>query len=143
QRTSQYYAAQLMTREWALPGDAEHRLFRATADVQDAAGHVLVTAYALLRPDGQWALLLVNKDFASPHPVRVAFVDDGAPTAARAFRGDTTMISYGKAQYEWHPAMKNGYADPDDPPVSRSIQADAGTVYELPPASVTVLRGRL
>jgi hypothetical protein len=39
--------------------------------------------------------------------------------------------------------MKNGYADPDDPPVSRSIRADASTVYELPAASVTVLRGKL
>jgi hypothetical protein len=143
QRTSQYYAAQLMTREWTQPGDAEHRLYRATADVQDAAGHALVTSYAVLRPDGQWSLLLVNKDLEAPHPVRVAFFDEGSAAAPRSFRGDVTMISYGKAQYQWHSAMKNGYADPDDPPASRSVRADAGTVYELPAASITVLRGRL
>jgi hypothetical protein len=53
------------------------------------------------------------------------------------------MITFGKAQYEWHSAMKNGYADPDDPPLSRAIHADANTVYELPAASITVLRGNL
>jgi hypothetical protein len=132
-----------MTQQWALPGDGEHTLFRATADVRDAGGHALVTSYAVLRPDGQWSLLLVNKDFAAPHPVRVAFLDDGSPAAPRAFRGDVAMITYGKAQYEWHSAMKNGYAEPDDPPASRSIQADASTMYELPAASITVLRGRL
>jgi hypothetical protein len=143
QRTSQYYAAQLMTKEWAVPGDAEHQLFRATADVRDAAGHALVTSYAVLRPDGQWSLLLVNKDFATPHPARVAFVDERSPGTSRGFRGDVTMISYGRAQYRWHSAMKNGHADPDDPPVSRSIRADASTAYELPAASITVLRGSL
>ena len=60
-RTSQFFAAQLLTQEWAEPGDAEHKLFAASSDVKDSDGHVLVTAYALLRPDGQWSLLLINK----------------------------------------------------------------------------------
>ena len=68
QRTSQYFAAQLITQEWVQPKDAEHRLFTAASDIKDVAGHVLVTAYAVLRPDGQWSLLIVNKDHDNaPH----------------------------------------------------------------------------
>ena len=50
--TSQYFAAQLLTKEWVEPKDAEHQLFRAVGDIKDSSGHVLVTAYAVLRPDG-------------------------------------------------------------------------------------------
>src|SRR5256886_5849968 len=57
----------------ALPisGSGEHHIFPSASDIRDAAGHVLVTSYAVLRPDGQWSLMLVNKDQESPHPVRI------------------------------------------------------------------------
>ena len=51
----QYIAAQLITKEWVQPIDAPHKQFKASSDVTDAAGHVLVTAYAVERPDGQWS----------------------------------------------------------------------------------------
>ena len=50
QRTSQFFAAQMLTQEWAEPKDAEHRLFHAASDIKDNAGHVLVTAYAGVAP---------------------------------------------------------------------------------------------
>ena len=53
----------MLTQEWSQPVDAEHQLFTAASDIKDADGHVLVTAYAVLRPDGQWSLLLINKDY--------------------------------------------------------------------------------
>jgi hypothetical protein len=49
QPTAQFFAAQLMTQEWAQPIDAEHKLYAAASDVKDSEGHVLVTAYALQR----------------------------------------------------------------------------------------------
>ena len=140
QRTSQFYAAQLMTKEWAQPVDRPHRLFQASSDVKDAEGHVLVTAYPLQRPDGQWAVLVINKDHDAAHPVKIKFRDSGQN---HSFAGPVTMISFGKAQYQWHPARKNGYADPDNPPVTQTISSGADTTYTLPAASVTVLRGKL
>jgi F5/8 type C domain len=140
QKTSQYFAAQLLTQEWAQPVDAEHKLFRAVSDIRDPEGNVLVTAYPLLRPDGQWSLMLINKDYDHPHDVQVAF-ENGNQN--RFFSGEVTFIRFGKAQYTWHPAGRNGYADPDQPPVSTTLQADQNTRYTLPPASVTVLRGTL
>src|SRR6201997_745706 len=44
--TSQFFASQLINLEWVQPGTGVHRVFPATADIQDTAGHELVTAYA-------------------------------------------------------------------------------------------------
>ena len=142
QPTSQFFAAQLITQEWAEPKDSEHSLYLASSDVKDSQGHVLVTAYALHRPDGQWAVLLINKDHDQPHQVRIVF-RDGDSARDTSFAGVVTMVTFGREQYRWHPARKKGYADPDGPPVSSKISGEGSTQYALPAASVTVLRGRL
>jgi hypothetical protein len=141
QRTSQFFAAQMLTQEWAEPTDAEHRLFHATSTIKDAGGHVLVTAYAVLRPDGQWALMLINKDYDNAHPVKITFHDEDAKSD-RSFVGQVDRITFGKEQYKWHPALRDGYADPDGP-VARSTLPDGTDRYMLPAASMTVLRGRI
>jgi hypothetical protein len=140
--TSQFFAAQLLTEEWSQPKDAEHLLYKAASDVKDPEGHVLVTAYALHRPDGQWSLMLVNKDYEHAHSVRIVFHDSDASRDA-SFTGKVTMITFGKEQYQFHPNRKKGYADPDGPPKTRMLQAGEDTSYALPAASVTVLRGVL
>ncbi len=142
QRTSQFYAAQMMTQEWAQPKDTDHKQFLATSDVKDSEGHVLVTAYALERPDGQWSLMLVNKDYDSPHRVRISF-QDGNPGKSNVFTGPVTMITFGKAQYQWHASRKQGHADPDEPPARSTIVGGESTAYDLPAASLTVLRGKI
>jgi len=140
--TSQFFAAQLLTKEWSQPKDAEHLLYRAVGDVKDSDGHVLVTAYALERPDGQWSVMLINKDYDHPHAVRVVFRDSDANRATN-FAGPVTIITFGKEQYQWHPNRKKGYADPDGPPKTSRLKSEQNTNYELPPASITVLRGTL
>jgi hypothetical protein len=141
QKTSQFYGAQLITHEWAEPKDAEHRLFRAVSDVMDTEGHVLVTAYALSRPDGQWSVMLVNKDYDHPHQVRVVF-QDAENNREDTFSGPVTAITFGKAQYQWHPDRKKGHADPDSPPVKSALTGGKNTMYTLPAASLTILRGK-
>ena len=140
EKTSQFFAAQLMTREWAQAKDAEHLLYKAAADVRDSEGHVLVTVYPLHRQDGQWSLLLINKDYDHPHPVRIVFQDSNAGSDA-SFTGQVSVISFGKQQYQWHSNRKKGYADPDGPPKTAIVQGGRDITYDLPAASVTVLRG--
>jgi hypothetical protein len=142
QKTSQFFAAQLITQEWAEPKDAEHRLFAASSDVKDPNGHLLVTAYPLQRPDGQWSLMLINKDHDYPHRVRIVF-HDADSNRDTLFLGPVAMITFGKAQYQWHAATKKGYADPDGPPATSQLTGGENAQYNLPAASVTVLRGRL
>jgi hypothetical protein len=142
QPTSQFFAAQLLTQEWPQPKDAEHLLYRAASDVRDSEGNVLVTAYALHRPDGQWSLMLINKDYDHPNPVHISFHDSDA-NRDTSFTGQVTMITFGKEQYQWHPDRKRGHADPDGPARTSTLKADQDVQYELPAASVTVIRGML
>ena len=141
QRTSQFFAAQMLTQEWAEPKDAEHRLFHAASDIKDNDGHVLVTAYAVLRPDGGWSLMLINKDYDNPHVVSIQFHDSDAKKD-RSFVGSVARITFGKEQYKWHPAMRDGYADPDGPAARSALPAGTDH-FTLPAASMTVLRGRI
>lgn len=141
QKTSQYFGAELLTQEWSQPIDADHKLFRASSDIKDAAGNTVVTVYPLLRPDGQWALMVINKDYDHAHTLRIAFHDDNVG-ADSFFTGPVELITFGKAQYQWHPARKKGYADPDGPAVRSTINATQSTTYTLPAASISVLRGK-
>jgi hypothetical protein len=141
QKTSQYYAARLITQEWVNATDPSDQLFAASSDVRDEQGHTLITAYPVLRPDGLWSLMLINRDHDRPHRVRIEFHDGGNKT--RTFAGTVTVFTFGQEQYQWHAGRKKGYAAPDHPPAQSSISADPQTIYELPAASLTVLRGKL
>jgi len=158
QPLAQYFVAQMMNNEWVQPGKTTNQVMPAKADLDDGAGHALVTAYALARPDGEMSLLIVNRDQSVAHKVHVRFRDDAAESH---FEGEVAATTFGRAQYLWHPAStvfmahpehnydssvqteKDGHADPDGPPVSAKLSATKDTVYELPAASVTVLRGRI
>lgn len=142
QPTSQFFAAQLITQQWAQPGEGEHRQYLASSDLKDSEGDVLVTAYALERPDGQWSLMLINKDHDRAHEVHILFHDAEAHGDSW-FAGPVTRITFGKEQYQWHPARKKGYADPDGPPLVNKLNGDRDTRYSLPAASLTILRGRI
>jgi hypothetical protein len=140
QPLSQYFASQLINLEWVQPGNQPHKLYPAIGDVLDPAGHQLLTAYALQRPDGQWSLLIVNRDQMNPHSVRIEFTGRKAPSY---FAGPVTMITFGSEQYQWHPDEKGGHADPDGPAAQSTLKGGAGAVYTIPKASITVLRGKV
>jgi F5/8 type C domain-containing protein len=142
QYTSQYFASQMINLEWVKHGAGVHRMFPAASDVRDESGNVLVTAYALLRPDGEWSLMLVNRDASNPHRVKVEF-DDSESHRPGHFTGRVTEVTFGAEQYVWHPMGPASYADPDSPPLSETVQGGEGAAYTLPRASITVLRGRL
>jgi F5/8 type C domain len=139
--TSQFFASQLINTEWVQPGDGVHKVFAASGDLIDPAGHSLVTAYALLRPDGLWSLMLVNRDQENAHKVRIEFNDGKGEL--RFFSGPLSVATFGSAQYQWHPTNQGGFADPDGPVAKSTITAGPDTLYELPKASMTVLRGSI
>jgi hypothetical protein len=160
QPLAQYFVAKMINTEWVQPGTAVHQVFPAKADLDDGAGHALVTAYALERPDGETSLLIVNRDQEVAHKVHIRFRDEASKRES-FFGGEVEATTFGRAQYVWHPATtvflahaernydssvqteKDGHADPDGPPVSSKLSASKDSVYELPAASVTVLRGRI
>jgi hypothetical protein len=140
--TSQYFASQLINQDWVEPGNGVHRTFPAESDIRDAAGHVLVTVYAALLPGGRWSLLVVNKDQENQHSVRISF-HDSEDNRESFFSGPVEVASFGSAQYQWHPTETGGSADPDGPAKRATITAQPGTIYLLPEASVTVIKGNI
>jgi hypothetical protein len=40
-------------------------------------------------------------------------------------------------------ASRNSHADPDNPPVATTMEGAPGTIFALPKASITVLRGKV
>jgi hypothetical protein len=140
--TAFYFIARLLNYEWAPHGTGTHQMFPSSADIEDKAGNALVTSYALTRPDGTWSVMLVNRDENNAHDVRVVF-DDTAEGRHRSFTGSVKMTTFGAEQYVWREAGKDSHADPDGPEVARNIAADDKTIYSLPKASVTILRGKV
>ncbi len=138
--TSQYFASQLINLEWVKQGPEEHKIFPASVDLTDDAGHVLVTAYPVQRPDGEWSIMAVNRDQANAHSVRVA-IDDGS--SQKHFSGPVRVVSFGSEQYVWHSAGPESNASPAGPAAVSTVQAAADTVFTLPKASVTVIRGKV
>ncbi|MGA7360437.1 MAG: discoidin domain-containing protein [Candidatus Sulfotelmatobacter sp.] len=159
QPLAQFFAAQLINLEWVQPGGSEHQVFSAKSDVQDGAGHELVAAYAVKRPDGKWAVMAVNRDQQNAHRVRIDFAGPGQ--RANTFDGRVEVSTFGSAQYQWHPAQtrfmahaesgaertivatSKGWADPDGPIVHSTQDATKDTTYDLPAASVVVIRGSI
>lgn len=140
--TSFYFAAQMINQEWAQHRSGIHRMFPSSIDVKDAEGNQLVTSYALHRPDGNWSLMLVNRDESYPHTVRVAF-EDSNTKGAKSFAGLVSMVTFGSEQYVWRDDGPNSHADPDGPPSGIRLEGTSQTTFKLPKASITVIRGRI
>src|SRR6267154_2409160 len=100
--------------------------------------------------------MVVNRDQSKAHKVRIAF--DGAPDTKRSFVDPVEISTFGHVQYQWHQgqtsfmapaensgertivATTRGTADPDGPIVHTKLTADKDTLYDLPAASVVVIR---
>jgi hypothetical protein len=136
-----YWAAHMINLEWAAHRSGVHRMYPSKADLKDREGNVLVTSYALQRPDGNWSLMLVNRDRDNPHTVKVAFQD--AKSKAGSFAGPVAWTTWGSEQYAWKDDGANSRPDPDDPPAGRKVEGGPQASYLLPKASITVLRGKV
>ena len=133
---SQYFAAQMLTESWSVPGNGTQMLYPALI----ANGPAWVAAYPLARSDGLWSLLLVNRDFEHAHSVQAQF----NTTAGTAwFSGSVTQTQFGPAQYAWIADGKHSYPNPDGPQSVTTVSGGQGAQYALPPQSLTVLTGAI
>jgi hypothetical protein len=137
-RLSGYYAAQLMTKEWMQATNKTHEIFSVTTKQKKVSP--VISVYAVRRPDKQWSLLAINK-----HPKRAArlTVQFNFSEAGRqvSFAGDVDEIQFSRNQYLWHDDGPNGH--PIRSLLPARLTRKASSFYELPPYSLTVLRGRV
>jgi hypothetical protein len=101
--------------------------------------------------------MAVNRDQQNAHRVRIVF--EGAADKESSFSGPIKVSAFGSAQYQWHPAKTRfmahaenngertivpttkGWADPDGPIAHTKLTGTKDTMYDLPAASVVVIRG--
>jgi hypothetical protein len=92
--------------------------------------------------------------------VRISFRNQTAQDAT-FFSGPVEISTFGKTQYQWHPAetrfmahaehagekpvetITKGTADPDGPAVYSRQSGGKDAWYDLPAASVVVIRGKV
>ena len=108
-----YFAAQLLMHDWLLAaGVHELHAVRGTSKV--------LRAFAVRRPDGTWAVLIINKDARRTLRVRLS--------------GTVRVVQYSRRQYAWHAAGNRGSPIRDLPP----RRFAAGDELTLPQYSLTV-----
>ncbi|MBV8980260.1 MAG: discoidin domain-containing protein [Acidimicrobiia bacterium] len=130
-----YWAARMLSQDWAQPGDGLHQVYEATFAAQ-GGGPAPVTAYAVHRPDGQWAVLVLNKDASRTWDLTVSFDAGGRRVA---FGPSLKLFQFGPAQYQWRPNGDHGQTGSSEPPAERTVLADRPLV--APPSSISVLVG--
>ena len=139
-RLSGYYTAQLITKEWMQPTNETQEIFPVTIKQTNSASSRIVTVYALRRADKQWSLLAINKHPKRAAVLNVRFNIHGAQQPA-GFVGQVELIQFSRQQYAWHDDGPNGHPIRSLPPAR--FTREASSSYELPPYSLTVLRGKL
>jgi hypothetical protein len=132
-RLSTYYSARLLTNDWMQWVTKTHEVYPVTIEPDNAG----VTAYAVRRPDKQWALLAVNKDPNRSAQLNVQFTGASVDT----FTGKVDIAQFSRQQYRWQEDGPNGRPLVSNLP--SHVQRAASRYYELPPYSVSVLRGHV
>jgi len=137
---SAYHAGQLINKEWMQLINETHDIFRVIIKPSASTRSSVVSVYAVRRPDQQWALLVINKDTTRSARLTVHF--NLTETHRKVtFAGDVDVIQFSHEQYLWHDDGPNGRPLRSLPP-TRFTQK-ASSFYDLPPYSLTVLRGGL
>jgi hypothetical protein len=143
-RLSAYYAAQVLTKEWMQPVSEPHEIFPITINEPKNGAHrvtrPIVTAYAVRRPDKQWAVLAINKDPKRAAQLKVQFSLPGAKQPL-SFVGQVAVIQFSRQQYAWHADGPNGHPIRSLAPARFTREASAS--HELPAYSLTVIRGKV
>lgn len=121
-----YSSAHLINFEWLQHGGGANEIFPASADLKDAAGRIVITSYAVKRPDRNWSLMLINHDLNAAHQIHL--VIDDARHIRHDFVGSVALVQYCNTPAE----DKN-----------ITIAATHDDMYTLPAGSITVIRGTL
>ncbi len=141
-RLATYYAAWLLTEVWAQPANERLEIYPAKSDIVNQSGQPLVTAYALRRPNGEWALMLINKDPQEVWSVQIAFENE--QTARRgAFKDSAELFQYSRQQYLWKEDGERGYPLRSLPPTRLTLPDAGKQSIALPPYSLSIIQGRM
>ncbi len=121
-----FTSAHIINFEWLQHGAGANRIFPASANLKDAAGRTVITAYAVHRPDRNWSFMLINHDLNAAHQIHLVIED--ARHLRHPLVGSVALVQYCNSPNENQNTM---------------IPAPRDGTYTLPGGSITVLRGKL
>lgn len=129
QERAQAWAMQMLTQDWAIPGDVSaHTL------VQAVSSQGLLSAYADKRPDGVLSLLVINKDPVNAYNATISLAGFSPNASAARWTWDGS-------NYAWSTAALPYHASPDSPPTAGTeTGVAAGFSHSFGPYSITVLQ---
>jgi F5/8 type C domain len=131
-----FWAMQMVTRDWSDPAGGEHRIYATSSDARDGAGRRLVRVHALRRPDGRLSLLLLNLSPSQPYLARLSALAAGVSTP---LAGPWREWQLSGADWAWAPAGARGRPALDAPPLQATLPGGPAQTVALPPYSLTVL----
>ena len=129
QERADYWAMQLMTSRWALPGSSQtHGMLSATSSQS------LLVTYAVKRPDNKLGLVVINKDPANSYNATLNFSGFAPNASANRWTFDST-------NYAWESAAAPYHASPDTAPTN-GTQTGISTSFSkvFAPYSITVFQ---
>lgn len=137
--TATYHSATLLTQHWLGNPAEPHTLYPVRWKPSSAAGSAppALRAYAVRRPDQQWALLLLNLDSRQAWSVAADWA--GPAAQATPLVGPADLYQFSAVQYHWQAAGEQGRPSRSLPPAHTRLPAGPITLH-LPPWSLTVLR---
>jgi hypothetical protein len=134
-----YYAAQLLTKEFFGPADGVHALYPVRIGTTPKDQPTTLAAYAVHRPDGLWAVLVLNKDPARSQTISATF-ESGGSEARKGWLGPHEIVHYSPSQYRWKPNKDDGRPLFSNPPVQSRTENAKPLSITLPPMSITIIR---
>jgi hypothetical protein len=138
--TATYHGATLITQRWLGNPTQLHALYPVRLE-QATGGSPPVSAYAVKRPDQQWAILIVNKDPKREWSLAFSVLDTTGK-ALNTQQGPADLYQFSAAQYRWKAAGEHGRPSRSRSPAHTRLIGRARMNIRLPPWSLTVVRIR-
>jgi len=138
-RTATYHGARLLARQWVGAADQPHYVYPGHPD-RTGNGAALISAYPILRPDGSWSVLLINKDPKWKWIVRIRFTGINGD-GVEFLHAPADLYQFSAAQYRWRAAGAQSHPTRDRPPAHTSWSGAGVITVGLPAWSLSVVRG--
>ncbi|MFO1372237.1 MAG: discoidin domain-containing protein [Candidatus Competibacteraceae bacterium] len=140
-RTATYHGAKLLTHHWLGNPTLPHKLYPAHVEFSAPEGVAPLSAYAVQRPDGRWAVLLVNKDPEREWAVALRVAGPKSDSAV-PLQGPGDLYQFSTAQYRWQANGDKGRPLYSRPPKHTALREHTPLSVQVPPWSLTVVQGR-
>ncbi len=135
--TAAFYGVNMLTHNWAVPGDSVVSLYPVLCRLKNNAGQDLLCAYAILTSGSKWSVLLINKDPRRAQNLAVSIFNTETHQVS-SLKSSCQLTQYSRLQYRWKPNGVEGHPVRELPALEESTHLKNSLI--LPPYSITVLR---